>query len=122
MPTVLELQQVQGYDVEAPWGHLGTVERAGPDGLVVRTSDGARLRIAVDAVRDVDGDAREVLVGGDVAAPRPALAVPAAVAVPAERPMWQVLAFALSGIVVLVCFEIGLAFSVAVAVTGQLPY
>jgi len=164
MATVAELESCDGFAIEAPGGCVGWVEEtwldaAGhPGAVAVRTVDGRRALLLAEAVRAVDADAQEVLVGADadllvLEAPRitsvegtiaatwrvtdahlapvaaaahaapeqPALAAARAATVHRERPLWQIVSFALGCLVMLVATEIGLAYGVAYLVTGH-PY
>jgi len=110
-----------------------SVKAVDPDSQEVLVSDGATL-LELDAPRvDSSGGAvvaswhttGTVLEPGRVAASpdaepaSPALAAARAATAHAERPLWQIVAFALGALVALVSFEIGLAFLAAYLVTGH---
>jgi hypothetical protein len=54
--------------------------------------------------------------------PTPSLTASRASTARHERPLWQIVTFALSALVALISFEIGLMFLVAYLVTGYPPY
>ncbi len=68
MTAVAELQSCDGFSVEGVEGLLGWVEETWlddsghPAALAVRTSDGRRALLPVDAVRAVDPDTQQVIV------------------------------------------------------------
>jgi hypothetical protein len=164
--TVAELETCDGFTVEAPDGALGWVEEtwldaAGrPGAFAVRTADGLRALLSVDAVQAVDLDTQEVFVVADavlleLAAPRiarldrgvmalwrttgatveavpvaahaqpsapPLSASRAATTRQSERPLAQMVAFALGCLAALIALEITLAFTIAYLVTGHPAY
>ena len=71
MAVVADLENCDGFAIEAPGGCLGWVEEtwldaAGHAGAVaVRTADGQRALLLAEAVQAVDPDAQELLVGAD---------------------------------------------------------
>ena len=68
MTAVAELQSCDGFSVEGADGLLGWVEETWlddsghPAALAVRTSDGRRALLALEAVRAVDADTQQVIV------------------------------------------------------------
>ncbi len=165
MATVAELETCDGFTVEAPDGALGWVEEtwldaAGrPGAFAVRTGDGRRALLPVDAVQAVDLDTQEVFVVADaalleLAAPRiarldrgvvalwhttgatveavpvaahaqpstPPLSASRAATRQSERPLAQIVAFALGCLAALIALEITLAFTIAYLVTGHPAY
>lgn len=135
MTRLAELHDCDGFEVESPEGPLGVVEetwhdeRGRPVALAVRTTDGRRQLLPADTVRDVDADAREVLVASGARLAdlewRPPLeagdaaAVVAPTADPHERPVWLTIALMLGCLTTLIAFEIGLAFGLAYLVAGH---
>ena len=71
MATVTQIGTCDGYTVEAPAGCLGWVEETWldadgrPAAAAVRTPDGRRGLLLLDAVQAADPDAQELIVGGD---------------------------------------------------------
>jgi hypothetical protein len=68
-----------------------------------------------------DAHLAPVVAGAHAAPDEPALAVARTATVRRERPSWQIVAFDLGGLAMLVAVEIGLAYGIAYLVTGQ-PY
>jgi hypothetical protein len=114
-----------GFRVESPRGRLGWVEEpwlgpgAEPAALAVRTCDGERRLLVVDAVEAVLDEEHIVVVRQDADLIEldgsRSEAGATSVAAPLERPLWQIVAILYAGIVLLAAVVMAAAFTVAQA-------